>query len=135
MQDVSKTILSSDFDTLKNEAIITTTVVKPSNATVAGGARAVWSTDVNVGSTPIDNTYFRYTGDDGTYKILAVQQATIDRSGSSPGPYSLLVSAYYINSTTIRYQIEAFNPYNTTLNTGSALTATFRSAMYSDPFV
>lgn len=134
MQDVSHFILSSDFDTLKNEDIITATVTKPSGATVAGNGREEWTTDVPVGDTPIDNTYFTYPGDDGTYKLLSIQQATINRSGSSPGPYTLVVSAYYVNSTTIRYEIAANNPYNVTLDTGSSLTVTFLSAMYSDPF-
>lgn len=133
MQDLSKLIITSDYDTLKSEGIITATVTKPSGATLAANSRGLWSTDVVVGNTPIDNTYFRYTGDDGTWRLLAIQQATINATGPS-GAYTLLVTASYIDRTTIRYTVEAMNPTNATFNTGAAITVSFRSAMYSDPF-
>lgn len=132
--DLSKIILSSDFDTLKNEAFISGSITIPNNVTVAGNGMATYSQDVTVTDTPIDNTAFS-TG--SLWHLLSASQSSIDRTGTIggvPSPYSLFLGAYYTSRTNLRYEVLIMNPYNVSLNTGAGITVNFRSATFSDPF-
>lgn len=133
MQDTSKVILSSDFESLKNDARITGSITVPASIVIPGSGSRTFVQDVSVSNTPIDNTSFKLSAD-SIWTVLAIQTSSITQTGS-PGGYSAFVSAYYINSTTMRYEVFISNPYNVPLTTGPSITVQFRSAMFTDPFI
>jgi len=131
MTSVSNVILDSDFDSLKSDGTISGSVTIPDGYKLSGSTRQFWYTDVNVGSTPLDNTYFSHILINNKYRILTAQTGIINVNSSMP--YTIVILCYYTNPTTLRYQLEVYNPYTTT-NTLFGITVNFLSYMFEDPF-
>lgn len=131
MTNLSNMIVDSDFDSLKFDNTITGSVTIPDNYKLNGSTRQVWYSDVSVGSTPLDVTYFSHVLTNNKNRILTIQTGLININSSMP--YTIVALCFYVSSTTIRYQLEVYNPY-TTVNTLFGITVNFLSYMFEDPF-
>lgn len=139
MIDLANLLLTTDTDTLKNDARNTSaTFTVPGSATVAAAAIRTDSADVSVGSLNSSFLAFYATSKEGSKNFpvnIANNLARTGTVGGSPAPYSVYVTAQRVGGTTIRVRSVIYNPYGSTLTLAAGNEVfTFVIRTLIDPF-
>jgi hypothetical protein len=130
-------IFTSDFPTIKNDGVSSTTVTLPGSVSVAGNGSVTYTSDITVGSIGgIING--RIASSKNSTDWYAGQVQIVTRTGKVGGVdalYGVVAFMYRLNSTTVRCVAHILNPYSSTLTgaTGNEIFY-FYVSTYLSPF-
>lgn len=133
MARTDRTILNSDFDTLKNDAAGNATVIIPGSVSLGAGAIAYYTTDIVLGEAQSLLNIRLQSLKEGTQYFLASIQTSFARAGSLGG-YNIIITCYHLTGNTIRCQAIISNPYSSAMTTaGGQETFNFSIKTFKQP--
>lgn len=134
--DPSKTIINANaHDTLKNDDYKTGSVTIPGSVLLPASGRVLYTADIGVGSAGSLADIRIQSSKEGAIDFPTSTQIIFGRIGPGANPYNVYANAFHINSTTMRIQAYAVNPYilPITAEAGDE-TFTFKIRTYKAPF-
>lgn len=124
----------TDTGSLKNDDSGTATLTILSGTTLTASEFRIFTTDIVVGSANSSALIFIENNQDPVKRYPLSVQKTYTRNGSL-GAYNPFPSAYRLNSTTIRCQVIAKNPYGSSMTTAAFDDVyTFHIRTFIEPF-
>ena len=109
-------IINSDFATMgETGAEVSGTITLPGGTTVASGA--TWSSSIDLTTLPGETFRCLISSSKIAGDTYATPRFSVNRAWSGPGSGGIPVEVfvYRINSTTIRAEASAFNPYGSSV--------------------
>lgn len=136
--DLSKFLLATDTDTLKNDDSKTGSVTMPGSTNIAGNGRWVVSATIEVGKSGASTLGYFKNSKEGDLMFGVSMLCNFQRTGTVSGssyPYTLYVTMRRNSSTSVTFEAFVPNPYNTTLRTASGNEVfTFLAKTIVEPF-
>lgn len=112
-------ILTTDFATLKNDALGSTSTTAPGSVVIPPTAYVEYHADLNIGVLG-SITRIQISSSKNANAIQVTRSVSGFRIGTSlgfPAPYGISAFVYRLNPTTIRCQVYIPNPYSDPLTT------------------
>lgn len=126
MPNVDGILLSTDFDTLKNDDAASTTLVVPGSVSIPGSVSSssahIVTADLDVGEAESLLNVRIQSSKEGAKYFLASVQFSLTRTGTVsgfPAIYSIYIFAVHAGGNTVRMTALIPNPYSTTLTGAS----------------
>jgi hypothetical protein len=131
-------IITTDYATIKNDAIGSMTINLPSSVSIPSRGMATYSSDITIGTVGSSMRSAIYNSSTNRYQY-ATQTLYIYTSGAVNGGfavgYDLYATVFRIDATTVRLGVFIPNPYNSTLTINSlGQTITAELATILPPF-
>lgn len=130
-------ILTSDYATLKNDAVGSLTVVLPSGTVIPAGGINQWSDTITIGTVG-SSIRVRLVSTENNVIYSTNTVGYVHTTGAS-GPatdYLIYATVHRINPTQVRLTVFIPNPYGSDLTvSGMGYTISARIATFLSPFV